>query len=99
MNQLEAFKNWLLIPCLILTCCGGCAGADIKDVLPDSATSSSARAALNERTSNLPSFSDVGDSLKNVLGGTNDPKDIGRAIDRNTPGMWLSAVYVSQSNS
>lgn len=63
------------------------AGADgIKDLLPNSATSSSAREALNERTSNLPSFTDVGDSLKNALGGTSDPKDIGRAINQNTPG-------------
>ena len=70
------------------------AGADgIKDLLPNSATSSSAREAVNERTSDLPSFSDVGDSLRNALGGnTGDPKDVGRAINQNTPGACRSCV-------
>ena len=66
----------------------GCpSGADgIKDLLPDTVTSASAREAANERTSDLPSFKNVGDSLKNTLGTSSDPKDIGRAIDNNTPG-------------
>lgn len=72
------------------SCCAASAGADgIKDLLPNSATSSSAREAVNERTSDLPSFSDVGDSLRNALGGnTGDPKDVGRAINQNTPGVY-----------
>ena len=57
----------------------------MADLLPKTAESGSARAELNERTSNLPSFADVGASLKKTLG-QNDPKDIGRAIDANTPG-------------
>ncbi|KAK9832640.1 hypothetical protein WJX81_006418 [Elliptochloris bilobata] len=62
------------------------AGADgLKDLLPSSATSESAREAVNERTSDLPSFSQVGASLKNAIGGSSDPKDIGRAINANTP--------------
>ena len=84
------------------SCCAAGAGADgIKDLLPNSATSGSAREAVNERTSDLPSFSDVGDSLRNALGGnTSDPKDVGRAISQNTPGahrlclspVWLRAI-------
>lgn len=58
------------------------AGNAIADIIPNKAE----RAEINERTSNLPTFSDVGESLKNKLG-QNDPKDIGRAIDRNTPGI------------
>jgi hypothetical protein len=61
------------------------AGAALADLLPKSAESSAARDAVNERTSNLPTFGDVGAALKKSLG-QNDPKDIGRAIDANTPG-------------
>jgi hypothetical protein len=56
-------------------------GGAIADIIPNKAE----RAEVNERTSNLPTFSDVGQSLKQNLG-QNNPKDIGRAIDRNTPG-------------
>ena len=68
-------------------------GADgIKDLLPDTVTSGAAREAANERTSDLPSFKDVGDSLKTSLGTSSDPKDIGRAIDNNTPGAQCAEV-------
>ena len=41
--------------------------------------------ASDKRTDNLPSFSDVGASLNKQFGQT-DPKDVGKAIDNNTPG-------------
>lgn len=59
-------------------------GAALADIIPDSAKSSSARDAINERTSNLPTFGDVGRALNKNFGQT-DPKGIGRAIDANTP--------------
>lgn len=57
----------------------------MADIIPDSAKSSSARDALNEKTSNLPSFGDVGRALNKQFG-SNDPKEVGRQIDSVTPG-------------
>jgi hypothetical protein len=67
----------------------GNAYADISDILPETAKSGAARAELNQKTSDLPSFKDVGDSLQKNLGFGDDPKNIGKAIDQNTPGMSL----------
>jgi len=41
--------------------------------------------AGDQRTDNLPSFKDIGSSLNSKFGQT-DPKDVGKAIDQNTPG-------------
>ena len=41
--------------------------------------------ASDQKTDNLPSFKDIGASLNKQFGQT-DPKDVGRAIDQNTPG-------------
>ena len=43
--------------------------------------------ASDQKTDNLPSFKDIGASLNKQFGQT-DPKDVGRAIDQNTPGKW-----------
>lgn len=61
--------------------CAACAGTAIANIIPNQAE----RAEINQKTSDLPTFGQVGDALKKNLG-QNDPKDIGRAIDRNTPG-------------
>jgi len=37
----------------------------------------------------------VGDSLKTTLGTSSDPKDIGRAIDNNTPGVLCAGCQRS----
>lgn len=58
-----------------------CAGTAIANTIPNQAE----RAEINQKTSDLPTFGQVGDALKKNLG-QNDPKDIGKAIDRNTPG-------------
>ena len=49
--------------------------------------------ASDQKTDSLPSFKDIGASLNKQFGQT-DPKDVGRAIDQNTPGenLWIAAV-------
>ena len=44
--------------------------------------------ASDQKTDNLPSFKDIGASINKQFGQT-DPKDVGRAIDQNTPGKPL----------
>ncbi|KAK9905871.1 hypothetical protein WJX75_007908 [Coccomyxa subellipsoidea] len=61
------------------------AGTAIADIIPNQAE----RAEINKKTSDLPTFGEVGDALKKNLG-QNDPKDIGKAIDRNTPDLDLT---------
>ena len=68
-------------------------GAALADLIPESAKSGAARADVNERTSNLPTFGDVGRSLTKNFG-TNDPKDVGRAIDENTPSESISTALL-----
>lgn len=58
------------------------AGEAVANIIPNQAE----RAEINQKTSDLPTFGQVGNALKKNLG-QNDPKDIGKAIDRNTPGM------------
>lgn len=41
--------------------------------------------ASDQKTDALPSFKDIGASLNKQFGQT-DPKDVGKAIDENTPG-------------
>ena len=41
--------------------------------------------ASDQKTDNLPSFKDIGASLNKQFGQT-DPKDVGKAIEENTPG-------------
>eukprot|EP00884_Botryococcus_braunii_P008055 jgi/Botrbrau1/17250/Bobra.0015s0009.1 len=66
------------------------AGNASADLIPETAKSAQARAELNQKTSDLPSFGDVGESLKQNLGFGNDPKNIGKAIDANTPDVDLT---------
>ncbi|BDA47294.1 hypothetical protein COCOBI_10-1400 [Coccomyxa sp. Obi] len=61
------------------------AGTAIANIIPNRAE----RAEINQKTSDLPTFGQVGDALKKNLG-QNDPKDIGKAIDRNTPDLDLT---------
>ena len=44
--------------------------------------------ASDQKTDNLPSFKDIGASLNKQFGQT-DPKDVGKAIDQNTPGTSI----------
>jgi hypothetical protein len=60
-------------------------GTAIANIIPNQ----SERAEINQKTSDLPTFGQVGDALKKNLG-QNDPKDIGKAIDRNTPDLDLT---------
>ncbi len=39
----------------------------------------------DRKTDNLPTFKDIGSSLNNKFGQT-DPKDVGKAVEQNTPG-------------
>ena len=59
----------------------------------------------DRKTDNLPTFKDIGASLNNKFGQT-DPKDVGKAVEQNTPGkpvlneelrgsLWEMAYIVS----
>ena len=41
--------------------------------------------ASDRKTDSLPSFKDIGASLNKQFGQT-DPKDVGKAVEENTPG-------------
>ena len=45
--------------------------------------------ASDKKVDNLPSFPDIGKSLNSQFG-QSDPKEVGKAIDKNTPGMKLN---------
>ena len=45
--------------------------------------------ASDQKTDNLPSFKDIGASLNKQFGQT-DPKDVGKAVEENTPSESFS---------
>lgn len=44
--------------------------------------------ASDKKTDNLPTFKDIGKSLGGQLG-QNNPKDVGKAVEANTPGLFF----------
>lgn len=44
----------------------------------------------DKKVSNLPSFPDIGKSLGSQFG-QSDPKEVGKAIDKNTPGEFQAS--------
>lgn len=54
--------------------------------------------ASDKKTDNLPSLKDVGKSLGGQFG-QNDPKDVGKAIDKNTPGKLIFLIIVAKQRS
>ena len=54
--------------------------------------------ASDRKTDDLPSFKDIGASLNQKFGQT-DPKDVGRAIDQNTPGTSFHGLLYSISQA
>ena len=54
--------------------------------------------ASDKKVDSLPTLGDVGRSLGGQFG-QNDPKEVGKAIDRNTPGMHLSFTTTKSSES
>ncbi len=76
------FRHSLLISCPFLTACWPFGtGAAVAVELPSRAQAE----ASDQKTDALPSFKDIGASLNKQFGQT-DPKDVGKAIDQNTPG-------------
>ncbi|KAK9823263.1 hypothetical protein WJX72_001439 [[Myrmecia] bisecta] len=64
-------------------------GPAVADILPNSATSESARNQVNQRLDNVPSIKDVGKSITNRLD-VGSARDVGKAVDRNTPDVDLT---------
>ncbi len=67
-------------------------GAAVAVELPSRAQAE----ASDQKTDALPSFKDIGASLNKQFG-QSDPKDIGKAVDSNTPGETVTVIEQPES--